>query len=83
LIVAHIIIHVPEHDKTVYHRTTSRLDQIMKPHLLDRGFDFEYHVSETDRRLWRINSLVPPPYKSVEEQVWVKENQAVPYEGAV
>lgn len=51
----------------------------MKPHLLDKGYDFEYHVDETDRRLWKINGLVPPPFKSEEEKVWVRENRAVEY----
>lgn len=79
--ITHIAIRVPDAD-AVYLRTTSRLDNIMKPHLLDKGYDFEYHVDETERRLWKINSLIPPPFKSAEEQVWVKGNRAVPYEGA-
>lgn len=81
VVITHIAIHVPDADG-MYLRTTSRLDGIMKPHLLDKGYDFEYHVDETERRLWKINSLIPPPFKSAEEQLWVKENKAVPYEGA-
>ncbi|KAJ5166300.1 uncharacterized protein N7482_005081 [Penicillium canariense] len=81
VIITHIAIHVPDID-AMYLRTTSRLDQVMKPHLLDMGYDFEYHVDETERRLWKINSLIPPPYKSDEEQLWVKENRPLSYEGA-
>jgi hypothetical protein len=66
----------------MYLQTTSHLDDVMKPHLLDKGYDFEYHVDETERRLWKVNSLIPPPFKSAEEQLWVKENKAVAYEGA-
>lgn len=81
IVITHIAIHVPDVDQ-MYLRTTSRLDQIMKPHLVDKGYDFEYHVAETERRLWKVNGLIPPQYKSEEEQLWVRENRAVPYEGA-
>ncbi|KAJ6088512.1 oxalocrotonate tautomerase [Penicillium sp. IBT 16267x] len=81
VVIVHIAIHAPNSD-AAYLRTTSRLDGIMKPHLLDKGYEFEYHVSETERRLWKIDSLIPPPFKSAEERVWVEENKALPYEGA-
>lgn len=81
VVINHIAIHVPDVDQ-MYLRTTSRLDQIMKPHLVDKGYDFEYHVSETERRLWKINGLIPPQFKSEEEQLWVRENRPVLYEGA-
>lgn len=81
VVIKHIAVRIPDADQA-YLRTTSRLDKIMKPHLLDKGYDFEYHVEETERRLWKINSLIPPPFKSDEEQVWVQKNAALPYEGA-
>lgn len=81
LVITHIAINLPNTDEA-YRRTSSRLDGIMKPHLLDKGYDFEYHVDETERRLWKINSLIPPPHKSAEEELWVRENAPVLYEGA-
>jgi hypothetical protein len=81
VVITHIVLHVPETDD-MYTRATSRLDRIVKPHLLDRGYDVEYHVEETERRLWMINGLVPPPYISAEKQVWIRENRAMPYPGA-
>ncbi|EHA19910.1 hypothetical protein ASPNIDRAFT_179925, partial [Aspergillus niger ATCC 1015] len=78
IVITHIALHVPDSD-AAYSSTTTRLGQVMKPHLLDKGYDFEYHVDETDRRLWKINGLVPPPFKSEEEKVWVRENRAVEY----
>ncbi|KAB8233365.1 hypothetical protein ETB97_005913 [Aspergillus alliaceus] len=81
VVITHIAVHVPNVD-VAYLRTTSRLDQIMKPHLLERGYDFEYHVDETERRLWKINGLIPPQHKSAEERIWVEEDRPVPYEGA-
>ncbi|PYH68334.1 tautomerase family protein [Aspergillus vadensis CBS 113365] len=79
IVITHIALHVPDSD-AAYARTTSRLDSVLKPHLLDKGYDFEYHVDETDRRLWKINALVPPPFGSEGERMWVKENRAVEYE---
>lgn len=81
IVITHIAVRIPDAD-AAYLQTTSRLDSVMETHLLDKGYDFEYHVDETERRLWKINSLIPPPFKSAEEQVWVKENRAVPYEVA-
>lgn len=81
VVITHIALRIPDQD-AAYLKTTSRLDDIMKPHLLDKGYDFEYHVDETERRLWKINSLIPPPFKSAEEQVWVEQDKASPYEGA-
>ncbi len=81
VVITHIAVRLPDED-AAYLRTTSRLDSVMKTHLLEKGYNFEYHVDETERRLWKINSLIPPLFKSAEERVWVKENRAVPYEGA-
>lgn len=81
VVITHIAVRLPDTD-AAYLQMTSRLDVVMKAHLLDKGYDFEYHVDETERRLWKINSLIPPPFKSEEERVWVKENRPVPYEGA-
>lgn len=81
VVINHVAVHVPD-ENAAYLRTTSRLDAIVKPHLLDKGYEFEYHVDETERRLWKINSLIPPPFKSAEEKAWVEENKALPYDGA-
>ncbi|KAJ5819732.1 hypothetical protein N7474_005323 [Penicillium riverlandense] len=81
VVITHSALQIPESDE-MHTRATSQLDRVMNPHLVDRGYDVEYHVHETDRRLWKINGLIPPPYKSAEEQVWVRENRAMPYPGA-
>ncbi|KAJ5856489.1 uncharacterized protein N7529_010433 [Penicillium soppii] len=81
VVISHIAIKMPN-DDAVYKRSTSSIDAILKPHIADKGYDWEYHVMETERRLWKINGLVPPPWKSDEEQLWAKEDRAVPYDGA-
>ncbi|KAJ5125578.1 uncharacterized protein N7443_008646 [Penicillium atrosanguineum] len=79
IVITHIAIHAPNED-AAYRRTTSRIDNVLKPHIADKGYDWEYHVGETERRLWKVNGLIPPPWKSEQEQIWVKENRAVPYD---
>ncbi|KAJ5657567.1 oxalocrotonate tautomerase [Penicillium longicatenatum] len=81
VVINHVAVRIPDSD-AAFLRTTSRLDEAMKPHLLDKGYDFEYTVEETERRLWKINGLIPPPNKSAEERVWAEENKPLPYEGA-
>jgi phenylpyruvate tautomerase PptA (4-oxalocrotonate tautomerase family) len=82
VVITHIARTVPKGNDAGYARVRSRLDKVVNPHLLDRGYDVEYHVHETERQLWKINGLVPPPYQSAEEQIWVRENRAVPYPGS-
>jgi hypothetical protein len=44
------------------------------------GYDWEYHVEETNRDLWKVQGLVPPLQGTEAELEWVKENQPVPFE---
>ncbi|KAJ5776585.1 uncharacterized protein N7511_001596 [Penicillium nucicola] len=81
VVITHIAINMPNED-AVYKRSTARIDQILKPNIADLGYDWEYHVDETERRLWKINGMVPPPWKSEEEKRWARENRAVAYDGA-
>jgi phenylpyruvate tautomerase PptA (4-oxalocrotonate tautomerase family) len=77
--IEHIAFHV-EKDNAVYDRTTARIDEALKSHIADKGYDWEFHVDETERRLWKVNGLIPPPYKSKQERIWATENRAVPYD---
>ncbi|KAF2848519.1 hypothetical protein T440DRAFT_401233 [Plenodomus tracheiphilus IPT5] len=79
-VAEHIAVNLPNNDEA-YEKTTRRIDQALKPHTVDKGYDWEFHVDETERRLWKVNGLVPPSFGSEEERLWVKENRAVPYSG--
>jgi len=81
IVINHVAYHVPDEDSN-YKSASSRITRVLKPHVIDRGYVSEFHVDETDRRLWKINGLIPPPFKSEEEKLWAKENRAVVYEGA-
>jgi hypothetical protein len=77
--IDHIAIKVPVQD-AAYRRVTDAIDKALKPHVADRGYDWEYHIDETERRLWKINGLIPPPHESEDEKIWCRENKAVPLE---
>ncbi|KAF5606305.1 uncharacterized protein FSUBG_6138 [Fusarium subglutinans] len=63
-----------------YHRCTESIEKALKPHLADKGYDYEYHVDETERKLWRVNGFIPPPFKSSAEKQWASINRPVSYE---
>jgi hypothetical protein len=77
--IEHIAVRLPDEDE-VYKSISNRVDEALKPHVADKGYDWEFHVDETERRLWKINGMFPPAFKSEEEKIWVKENRAVPLE---
>ncbi|KAL1595345.1 hypothetical protein SLS60_010036 [Paraconiothyrium brasiliense] len=77
--IEHIAVRLPDEDAT-YKRVSNRVDEALKPHVADKGYDWEFHIDETERRLWKINGIFPPAFGSDEEKIWVKENYAVPLE---
>jgi hypothetical protein len=41
-----------------------------------RGYDWEISIDETPFDLWSLQGELPPPFESVGEKRWVKENKA-------
>ena len=74
--IDHIAVRQPD-DDAAYRSVRNRIDQILKPYIADKGYDWEFHVGETERRLWRIQGIDPPPFKSEQERVWFEMNKAV------
>ncbi|CAM6116667.1 unnamed protein product [Calypogeia fissa] len=60
-------------------KSVQALEDALAPYIKDRGFDWELHIEEHDRELWRENGMVPPQSPSEGEKMWVKLNKAVPY----
>jgi hypothetical protein len=79
--IDHIAITLPDKDD-VYASVTKGLDAVLEPHIADKGYDWEYHVDETERRLWKVQGLNPPPWKSEAERLWREGDKAVPWEDA-
>jgi len=61
-------------------RFLEAVDKVLKSHIEDMGYDWEYHIEETDRDLWKIQGLVPPPPGSNEEKIWAEQNKATKWE---
>ncbi|KAH7061502.1 putative oxalocrotonate tautomerase [Macrophomina phaseolina] len=79
--VDHIAGRMPN-EAEIHRQFTKRTDAVLKPHIEDKGYDSEYHFDETERRLWKIHGLIPPPLESEEEKTWVTENKPTPRSGA-
>lgn len=77
LSIDHIAVALPNEDES-YKRIANAVDSALKPHIADKGYDWEFHIDETERRMWKINGIFPPAFKSEGERIWREENQAVP-----
>lgn len=55
------------------------IDEIIAPYVKDRGYDWQVSIDETPFDLWSLQGETPPPFESVAEKRWVKENKASPY----
>ncbi len=57
----------------------NRLDEVIPPWVRDRGYDWEFNITEPPPDLWSVQGLIPPPFDSAAERRWVRENKASPY----
>ncbi|KAK6615323.1 hypothetical protein ACHAPC_000410 [Botrytis cinerea] len=76
--IDHIAVHME--GPKVHVEWTSKVDGALKPHIEDKGYNWEYHIDETERRLWKINGMYAPPFGSQAEKEWVAANKALPWE---
>jgi hypothetical protein len=54
--------------------------QVLKPHVADGGdLDWEHHIAETPRDLWRVRGMVSPELGSEAVVLWKAAGGAVPY----
>ncbi|MDC8446371.1 MAG: tautomerase family protein [Nitrosomonas sp.] len=56
-----------------------KIDEIIAPFVKDRGYDWEISIDETPVDLWSLQGQIPPPFESLAEKRWVKENKASSY----
>jgi hypothetical protein len=42
---------------------------------------WEFHITESNRDYWRVQSLVPPEVGSEALKTWVEAGKGVPWEG--
>jgi hypothetical protein len=52
----------------------------LKLFIIDREeLDWELHIYETPRDLWRVQGIDPPPAGSDAEKLWADKNKVIPY----
>ncbi|KAL7269952.1 hypothetical protein RUND412_007352 [Rhizina undulata] len=74
--IQHIAIHAEGPEAAAHKKSVmERIDAVFELYLKPKGIDWEVNVVETDRALWSINGIFPPPHGSREESVWVEENK--------
>jgi phenylpyruvate tautomerase PptA (4-oxalocrotonate tautomerase family) len=56
-----------------------RVEDLIAPFVTDRGYDSEVQIAELGRDLWTMNGMAPPPFESIAEKIWVRENRVIPY----
>jgi phenylpyruvate tautomerase PptA (4-oxalocrotonate tautomerase family) len=78
LVCEHIARTMP--DTKSQQRYLRALDRILTPLFESKGYQWEYHVIESPRELWKIQGLVPPPGGSEAEKMWKRVDQAVPFD---
>jgi Putative oxalocrotonate tautomerase enzyme len=62
-------------------RYLNALDRILTPLFESKGYQWEYHVIESSRELWKIQGLAPPAEGSEAEKMWKRLDRPVPFEG--
>ncbi|KIH87252.1 hypothetical protein SPBR_05375 [Sporothrix brasiliensis 5110] len=80
-IVIHHLAFQSQGSVAAHTRIASNVDGVVQPHLEARGFDWEYHVSESPPTMWKINGYVPPVMGNPAVTTWAKENKPSAYEG--
>jgi hypothetical protein len=58
---------------------TRNLDQVIAPWVKERGYDWEFTITEPPADLWSLQGEIPPPFESIAEKRWIEENKATPY----
>ncbi len=57
----------------------TKLDEVISPWVKDRGYDWEFNITEPPADLWSLQGHIPPPFESAAERRWVRENKVSPY----
>ncbi|KAL7919784.1 putative oxalocrotonate tautomerase [Trichoderma austrokoningii] len=78
LVATHVAQNYPDNDAIV-RGAGEKFNKLLAAEIGPTGYDWEFHIAETDRRLWKVNGLTPPERRSEGEALWIKENRPVPY----
>ncbi|KAK4160640.1 putative oxalocrotonate tautomerase [Cladorrhinum sp. PSN259] len=74
--VDHIAVHFRDNEAREK-RVLAAVDKVLKKHVCDKGYEWEYHIDETPRSMWKIGGIEPPPFQSEAERKWFELGRAV------
>lgn len=80
-VVIHHLAFQSQGSVAAHTQIAASIDAVLKPHLADKGLDWEYHVSESPPTMWKINGYVPPVMGNPAVSQWVADNKPSAYEG--
>ncbi|CAK7201470.1 hypothetical protein SEUCBS139899_004174 [Sporothrix eucalyptigena] len=80
-VIVHHLAFQSQGSLAAHQRISTGIDSVLHPHIEAKGFDWEYHVSESPPTMWKINGYVPPVMSNAAVATWAKENKPSPYEG--
>ncbi|CAK7221396.1 hypothetical protein SCUCBS95973_004483 [Sporothrix curviconia] len=80
-VVVHHLAFQSQGSVAAHQRIASGIDAVLQPHVAAKGFDWEYHVSESPPTMWKINGYVPPVAGNAAVATWAKEDRPSAYEG--
>ena len=53
----------------IHHRWAHHVDEVIKPWVGDRGYDWGFTITEPPADLWSRQGFVPPPFESHAEKL--------------
>jgi len=59
-------------------RFIDRVNAVIAPWVLDRGYDWELHIDETPMNMWSVQGYYPPHQGTVDWDRWTAENKPSP-----
>ncbi|EAT80232.1 hypothetical protein HBI56_055990 [Parastagonospora nodorum] len=79
LTFSHIARRFPPGESPVRTRFMKLVHEALKPHIADRGYDWEVNGEELEREFVHINGLRIPPTDSEDEKRWFRDNEPSPW----
>ncbi|OJJ66016.1 hypothetical protein ASPBRDRAFT_138832 [Aspergillus brasiliensis CBS 101740] len=79
LTFSHIARHFPPGESPMRTRFMNTLHETLKPHIADKGYNWEVNGEELEREFVHVNGFRIPPTGSEDEKRWFRDNEPSPW----
>ncbi|KAB8227693.1 tautomerase family protein [Aspergillus alliaceus] len=79
LTFSHIARHFPPGESPERTRFMNTVHETLKPHIADKGYNWEVNGEELEREFMHINGFRIPPTSSEDEKRWFRDNEPSPW----